>query len=269
MLNDPIKGPVFKAFEQTEAFKRLTDAQRNELYQAFTDAHYTGNESDRAGISAQKVEVLKQLRKKMRDLGFSDAETDAAISKFSSKTESAKRTVEAAPEIEKFSKESEYLNTLKANPNLQVVTSRSKFQILEFTKPGERDPTFKFTATVHPDGYVSMNALLVSDGARSTNLNNIVKLYNSALQHFENQGTTIKGVKDSWTRDAHQNTVLNQFNELINKNKLSPEEAAKRTITGKLAAMHGFTQVRVEFMSGSPGDAHWVRVYFTKPLNGN
>jgi hypothetical protein len=48
------------------------------------------------------------------------------------------------------------------------------------------------------------------------------------------------------------------------QNLLSPEDAARATFTGKMAAKYGFTEVTIEETVGSPGEYTAAKVVFSK-----
>ncbi|WP_280270746.1 helix-turn-helix domain-containing protein [Nocardia wallacei] len=75
------------------------------------------------------------------------------------------------------------------------------------------------------------------------------------------------GTQDFWTAAFDGLTTnIDMFNDLLRQNpELSPEEAAARTFTGRMASRRGFTHVRIDHLDGVRGEYHSVVVTFTAP----
>ncbi|MEU9153305.1 Hint domain-containing protein [Streptomyces sp. NPDC048417] len=71
-----------------------------------------------------------------------------------------------------------------------------------------------------------------------------------------------EGVRGTWNSGALRDN-LDSFNAGI-QNLLSPEDAARLTFTGKMAAKYGFTKVTIEETVGSPGEYTAAKVVFRK-----
>ena len=65
------------------------------------------------------------------------------------------------------------------------------------------------------------------------------------MDHF---GDAARGIRGNWLDGDN----LKTFNELTEQG-ISPEVAAAKTFTGKMAAEHGFTKVEIISTVGKPG----------------
>ncbi|WP_063037705.1 helix-turn-helix domain-containing protein [Nocardia pseudovaccinii] len=84
-------------------------------------------------------------------------------------------------------------------------------------------------------------------------------------------GHLVTGIQDFWT-DTYDGltTNIDKFNTLLRENPdLSPEAAAGRTFTGRMAARRGFTDIRCDLLQGVRGHYHNVVVTFTRPETAN
>ncbi|ONM48492.1 NUDIX domain-containing protein [Nocardia donostiensis] len=84
-------------------------------------------------------------------------------------------------------------------------------------------------------------------------------------------GHLVTGIQDYWT-DVYDGLTSNidRFNTLLRENpELSPEDAAARTFTGRMAARRGFTDIRCDHFDGDRGYHHNVIVTFTRPGNAS
>ncbi|NKY89644.1 PfkB family carbohydrate kinase [Nocardia veterana] len=80
-------------------------------------------------------------------------------------------------------------------------------------------------------------------------------------------GHLVTGIQDYWT-DAYDGltTNIDRFNALLREHPdMTPEEAAGRTFTGRMAARRGFTDIRCDHLDGVRGYHHNVIVTFTRP----
>jgi hypothetical protein len=79
-------------------------------------------------------------------------------------------------------------------------------------------------------------------------------------------GGNAKGMRGTWLGGGDMKDNLDSFNAGIQSLKLTPEEAARLTFTGKQATKYGFTgRVQIEKLEGTPGNYTKVEVVFWKP----
>ncbi|MFI6448530.1 polymorphic toxin-type HINT domain-containing protein [Kitasatospora sp. NPDC050543] len=84
------------------------------------------------------------------------------------------------------------------------------------------------------------------------------------INAMEAVGHNADGVRGKWLSGGELKDNLDSFNAGI-QNLLSPEDAARNTFTGKMAARYGFTEVEFEIRIGSPGEYAKVQVLFKRP----
>ncbi|MFD5888860.1 RICIN domain-containing protein [Streptomyces sp. NPDC060334] len=82
---------------------------------------------------------------------------------------------------------------------------------------------------------------------------------------MEKIGGNAKGIRGTWLGGGDMKDNLDSFNAGIQSLMLSPEEAARLTFTGKMAAKYGFTgKVDIVKTVGTPGNYTKVEVVFWK-----
>lgn len=78
-------------------------------------------------------------------------------------------------------------------------------------------------------------------------------------------GGNARGMGGTWLGGGDMADNLDSFNAGIQSLKLSPEEAARLTFTGKMATKYGFTgKVEIRKLEGTPGNYTKVQVVFWK-----
>jgi hypothetical protein len=93
-----------------------------------------------------------------------------------------------------------------------------------------------------------VRAVLKGTGERGTLSGSY--MFERMLAHFASEQTAIDVIQGNWTYESN----LELFNRL-SRVGLTPEEAAKGTITGQWAALHGYTNVTDVVMEPSTGPA--------------
>lgn len=84
------------------------------------------------------------------------------------------------------------------------------------------------------------------------------------INAMEAIGHQADGIRGKWLSGGELKDNLDSFNAGI-QNLLSPEEAAKHTFTGKMAARYGFTEVEIEKLEGKSGEYTRAQVLFKRP----
>jgi hypothetical protein len=133
-------------------------------------------------------------------------------------------------------------------------------ELLDDTSYTVRDPSFPGLVANGEltDGRLLLSFVMVreQDGARSPLLKGSEQ-FDKIMAHF---GDRVKVVLGSWTFGNN----LETFNELTGQG-MDIKSAALKTWTGKNAQRHGFTEVVVESINGTPGHYYPVKVRFEKP----
>ncbi|MFL5814424.1 MAG: hypothetical protein ACJ763_12670 [Bdellovibrionia bacterium] len=133
-------------------------------------------------------------------------------------------------------------------------------ELLDDTSYTVRDPSYPGLVANGEltDGRLLLSFVMVreQDGARSPRLRGSEQ-FDKIMAHF---GDRVKIIGGSWTFG----TNLQTFNELTAQG-MDLKSAALSTWTGKNAQRHGFTDVVIESIHGTPGHYHPVKVRFEKP----
>lgn len=112
---------------------------------------------------------------------------------------------------------------------------------------------------------LEINLYLRSSQGRSSKLKG-KEQFKKILQHFAGHFDQIKG---TWFRlglPGELSDNLDKVNELTGgKNPLTIEQATLQTWTGQQAAAAGYTEVKVEYAEGEPGNYTNVSVFFCPP----
>ncbi|MFX0579046.1 GntR family transcriptional regulator [Nocardia nepalensis] len=78
-------------------------------------------------------------------------------------------------------------------------------------------------------------------------------------------GSHVRAIRAPWSVDDSFSDNIDTFNAYRQDLGLSPEDAARRTFTGKMAGDMGFTEVTVNHLTGPVGEHLIVDVTFSKP----
>lgn len=119
---------------------------------------------------------------------------------------------------------------------------------------------FEFSAQLDQWGIFEFNAQLKNVELRTRSAYSGKKLFRRAIKHFGKRN--IAGIRGSWVFGDN----LISFHTNVKEKRMSPEDAARNTWTGKMAAKYGFTEVQFEKSSvvseeGLPS----IRVVFYRP----
>ncbi|MGW0182380.1 helix-turn-helix domain-containing protein, partial [Nocardia sp. NPDC003345] len=78
-------------------------------------------------------------------------------------------------------------------------------------------------------------------------------------------GSQVRAIRAPWSAGDSHTDNLDTFNAYLQDLQLSPEDAARRTFTGKMAGELGFTEVTVNHLLGPHGEHLIVDVTFSEP----
>jgi hypothetical protein len=132
------------------------------------------------------------------------------------------------------------------------------------TKPGGTDNSFDWWPLREPGRAMGIMATLSQAGVLEFGIeagpaSNVrgTEMFKRMMQHF---GNNVKAIQGSWYYGDNLAAV-----KKFTAAGLSLEEAATRTWTGKRAAEHGYTKVKILEAKGAPGHYTEVKALFERP----